>query len=290
MQEKPAAVADRGQIAAIPFIEWSAIIAGAAFAAAISFVLLTFIATIGFSAIPIGSSSVTTSGIMASLAAFLVLAQQIGAFLAGGYVAGRVRSRWSTSSSDEIEFRDGLHGGLVWAVGVVIGAVLLFLAAGGAARLGAEAFGRSAGAAASNAPIETILDTMLRPQASAASPSPTAQTDLRTPETRAEVTRILLAAVAPGHALSAQDRSYLAQIVSQRTGVNQQDAEQRVNAAISQATEAARTAKHAAIAAGLVTGLSLILSLAAAWWAGIVGGRHRDRSVPARFVWAAPRS
>jgi hypothetical protein len=40
------------------------------------------------------------------------LAQQIGSLMAGGYVAGCMRSRWH-EAGDEREFRDGLHGGLV---------------------------------------------------------------------------------------------------------------------------------------------------------------------------------
>jgi CHAT domain len=38
--------------------------------------------------------------------------------MAGGYVAGRMRLRWH-EAGDETEFRDGLHGGLVWAVAVL---------------------------------------------------------------------------------------------------------------------------------------------------------------------------
>ena len=34
----------------------------------------------------------------------------------GAYLAGRVRSSW-VASKDEIEFRDGAHGILVWALG-----------------------------------------------------------------------------------------------------------------------------------------------------------------------------
>ena len=61
------------------------------------------------------------------------IAQQIGSLMIGGYVAGRMRTRWS-EPGDEVEFRDGLHGGLVWAVGVLISALLIFATAGAAAR------------------------------------------------------------------------------------------------------------------------------------------------------------
>ena len=66
--------------------------------------------------------------------------------MAGGYVAGRMRSRWH-ETGHEVEFRDGLHGGLVWAVGVVIGAALFLSAAGSVAKTGAEVAGGAAAVA-----------------------------------------------------------------------------------------------------------------------------------------------
>jgi cytochrome bd-type quinol oxidase subunit 2 len=116
------------------------VLAGAVLAAAISLVLLTFGAAIGLSATSPWPNSGVSAKVIASVAVFWAMAQQIGAFMAGGYIAGRMRSRWH-ETGHEVEFRDGLHGGLVWAVGVVIGArkkrdglpfaltVLFFLAA-----------------------------------------------------------------------------------------------------------------------------------------------------------------
>lgn len=266
------------------FIDWSAVVAGAALASAVSFVLLTFVTSIGFSIVPVGSNSTMSAGLIGSLAALMILAQQIAAFLAGGYVAGRMRSRWMSTTGDEVEFRDGLHGGLVWAVGVAIGAALFFSTAGGAVRLGADAVGRPAAALASNAPVESVIDTLLRPQSPGNATPATGRTEGSTAaEIRAELGRILFNAVTPGRAVTAQDRTYVAAVIAQRTGVTPQEAEARLNAAIAQATEAARTAKRATVIAALIAGLSLILSFAAAWWAGVVGGRHRDNSVPARF-------
>ena len=52
----------------------------------------------------------------------------VGSFALGGYLAGRVRSSWK-AASDEVEFRDGTHGLIAWAIGVMLGAVLLSLTA-----------------------------------------------------------------------------------------------------------------------------------------------------------------
>src|SRR6185295_15123934 len=158
------------------FVEWGAVLAGAVLAAAISFVLLTFGTAIGLSATSPWPNAGVSAKVIASLAVFWAMAQQIGAFMAGGYVAGRMRSRWHEPTEHEVEFRDGLHGGLVWAVGVVIGAALFLSAAGNVAQTGAQTAGQAASTAAASTddPIGAILDSMARPtsaQASATAPS-----------------------------------------------------------------------------------------------------------------------
>ena len=111
------------------FIEWGAVFAGAVFAAALSFALLTFGTAIGLSTTSPWPNSGLPARVIASLAIFWIMAQQIATFMVGAYVAGRLRSRWHEPAQDEVAFRDGLHGGLVWAVGIIIGAALLMATA-----------------------------------------------------------------------------------------------------------------------------------------------------------------
>jgi len=280
------------------FVEWGAVLAGAALAAAISFVLLTFGAAIGLSATSPWPNSGASAKVIASVAVFWAMAQQIGAFMAGGYVAGRMRSRWH-ETGHEADFRDGLHGGLVWAVGVVIGAALFLSAAGSTAKTGAEVAGRAAIAGASTSdPMDAVLDTILRPTtvAQATPPSTTGPAGASPPaaatprtravggdDTRPEMSRVLASAVANG-SLTAENRTYLIQLVSQRAGISQQEAERRVDQAFNAAREAADKARRAGVLTGFVTAASLVLSLGAAWWAAIRGGNHRDHSIPARFT------
>ena len=47
----------------------------------------------------------------------------------GGYLAGRLRTKWVAVHTDEVFFRDTAHGFLTWAVAVVIAASLLTTAA-----------------------------------------------------------------------------------------------------------------------------------------------------------------
>jgi hypothetical protein len=288
----------------VSFVEWGAVLAGAFLAIAISFVLLTFGAAIGLSAVSPWPNSGVSAKVVASLAVFWAMVQQIGAFMAGGYVAGRMRARWH-ETGHEADFRDGLHGGLVWAVGVVLGAALVLSTAGSVAKTGVETAGGAAAAASatSSDPMDAVLDSMLRPttvaQASSAPPSPAATPPpgSGTPrtravatgeESRAEMSRLLSSAVATG-SLSGENRAYLVQIVAQRAGIPQQEAERRVDQAFAAAREAADKARRAAILTGFVTAASLILSLGAAWWAAMRGGHHRDHSIPARFTFGDAR-
>jgi hypothetical protein len=287
-------MAARTDTASAGFVEWSAVLAGAVLAAALSFVLLTFGTAIGLSATSPWPNSGLSAKVIATLAVFWALAQQIGSLMAGGYVAGRVRTRWR-EAGHESEFRDGLHGGLVWAVGVLISALLVFATAGLVARTGAEVAGKAAGsmAASTGDPMDAVLDTMLRPTTAQAGAQPAAGAAARRTgapagdETRAEVTRILAGSLTRG--LSTENRTYLAQLVAQRTGLSQPEAERRVDEAINGARAAADKARRAAALTGFVTAAGLILSFGAAWWAAMKGGQHRDNSVPARFDFAARR-
>src|SRR6476660_7116145 len=159
MVQVSAPVASRTETAGLSFVEWGSVVAGAVLAAAISFVLLTFGAAIGLSATSPWPNSGASAKVVASVAVFWAMAQQIGAFMAGGYVAGRMRSRWH-EAGHEVELRDGLHGGLVWAVGVLISAFLVFATAGLAARTAADLAGK---AASNGDAMDVVIDTMLRP-------------------------------------------------------------------------------------------------------------------------------
>jgi hypothetical protein len=305
---RPASV---GAVPGQGFVEWGPVFAGGAMAAAVSFVLLTFGAAIGLSFVSPWSNAGASTRVIASIAIFWTMAQQIGAAMIGGYIAGRMRSRWGELNEHEVEFRDGLHGGLVWAVGLIIAAALAFSTAGAVAKSSLDAVGRAASivaedpgilgyqadvllrstgarVAAGSAPSSPALPGSATTQAatpSAASPASTPP-QAATNQQRDEIVRILGKSVAAG-GLSDQDSSYLAALVSQRTGLSQSEAEKRVKdayAETSRATkEAADKARRAAILTGFVTAAGLLVALGAAWWAAQRGGHHRDNSVPARF-------
>jgi hypothetical protein len=216
--------------------------AGTVLAAALSFVLLTFGAAIGLSATSPWPNSGMSVKVIATLAVFWALAQQIGSLMAGGYVAGRMRSRWH-KAGDEREFRDGLHGGLVWAVAVLISAFLVFATANLVVRTGADVAGKAVGGATSstNNLVDTVLDAMLRPGSSAqATNREPSGVELLSRDMQPRRAQMESVANYPASSRARsravlylrENRTYLANLVAQWTGISQQEAEMRVDDAI----------------------------------------------------------
>jgi hypothetical protein len=252
------------------YVDWACALAGAVTAAGISSILLTFGSGIGFSMLSPweGSAvSVTTFVIITTLWAILA---QIAAFGTGGYLAGRMRRPWKDATDNEVEFRDGAHGLLVWATGVVIGAMLLALAAGGAVGTATQVAGAAATSSAASAadPTAYAVDTLLR--------TDRPQENINQADIRSETTRAITRAIGPGN-VSDTDRAYLTQLVISRTGLAQPEAEQRVNQVITQAQAAADRARKTGIVAAFLTAASLLAGAAVAWWAARVGGQHRNQ-------------
>lgn len=255
------------------YIDWPCVLGGAVLGAALASTLMTFGSAIGLSMISPwrDSHSGTTTTLVIAV---WTVAVQLLSFALGGYIAARMRRPWNDASREEIEFRDGAHGLLVWATGVVIVAVIAAMTAAGAARSLASAAGSVAGSATAQSLAQEAADTLMRPgqnaQPNAADPN----------QARSEVTRLLASSAARGE-MTAADRTYLAQIVAARAGIPQQEAEARVNSAIASAKDAADKARKIGIVAAFLTAASLMAGAAVAWAAARTGGEHRD----ARKVW-----
>lgn len=120
-------------------IAWSAIWAGAIVAAGISLILLALGSGFGLAVISpwpgVGPKAETFS---AGAAIWLVITQWISS-LFGGYVVGRTRTRWNNLHTDEVFFRDTVHGLLTWALATVALALVAILATSLAAGAAAPA-------------------------------------------------------------------------------------------------------------------------------------------------------
>lgn len=272
-------------------LSWRAILAGGTASAALTLVLLAFGVGVGFSVIsPWGDSGVSSTTFSLSAGIYLVVVAMLASTV-GGYLAGRLRAQWSTVHEHERYFRDSAHGFLVWAFATVVSAALL----GGATThilAGASAgFAPAAGIAAQrNGPTDMYVDTLLRsdPTAASAQASAPASGTSVLPSgprsgsgdannTRSEVARIFAPSLAKGGAISDADKSYLAKVVSARTGMPQADAEKRVNDVSAQAKAAADEARKSAAKLSLWLVASMLAGALAASLAAIEGGNLRNR-------------
>ncbi len=115
-----------------PRTDWSAILAGAVLATAIGLVLLGFGAAIGLSITsPYDGEGASPAAYVIAVGMWLLWVQLVS-FSIGGYVAARLRTVTPDATEQENDVRDGLHGVLAWAAGVIAAAVISYAALGGA--------------------------------------------------------------------------------------------------------------------------------------------------------------
>jgi len=293
-------------------MSWGAVLAGAAGAAALSLILLLLGTGLGLSLVsPWASNGMGAKTFGVSTILWVTFMQLFASGL-GGYLAGRLRTKWVEVHTDEVYFRDTAHGFMAWAVATLATAALLTSVTSsivsGGAQAGAAVVGSVAsttvaatsGAVAASAssenksnresgPMGYFVDSLLRKDRGAppnANPQGPAQQEQATAGTSAEVTRILMNSVRTG-ALPEQDLQYVGQVVAQRTGISQQDAEKRVSETYARmqtklhdietaAKDAADKARKASAYAALWLSISLLIGAFVASWAATYGGRRRD--------------
>jgi len=227
-------------------------------------------------AIGIGVSSTAPTWRDASLALvalsglYLVLVALIS-YGIGGYIAGRMRSRLSGGTPDEIEFRDGVHGAAAWALASLLTALIAFAGAQSLTRLAAPSSGSSGSSTSVGG--ENILaydiDRLFRGMRS----------DVNMDYTRAEAGRVLLTA-SSHRGILPEDRTELVRLVTARTGLAQPEAERRVDDVIARARENIARARKSAVILAFSLGAAAVLGLAVVWFAAGEGGKHRDGTAP----------
>jgi hypothetical protein len=252
----------------LSYIHWGPGIAGAIVAAATSFVLMGFASAVGLMVVSPSPTWRDTSVWLAILSGFWIVVVAVGSFALGGYLAGRVRSTWK-ASEHEVEFRDGTHGLIVWALGVMLGALLLAISAQTFAAGSAASPPRDTAGAPSFLAYE--LDRLFRP-------------DTAGPELRAEAGRIIMRGLGRTE-LPSEDRAQLVRITSSASGLAAPDAERRVTQILTDARSAASQARKSAVILGFCLAAGLAAAAAAAWVAAGIGGKHRDEEFapPLRF-------
>jgi hypothetical protein len=252
-------------------VSWGAVVAGAFVAAALSLALLALGTGIGFSAVsPWANAGASASAIGWTAIGWLVLMQLIASSV-GGYLAGRLRTKWVNVHTHEVYFRDTAHGFLVWAVGLVITAG--FLTSAATSMIGGAAAGAVAADASGSAqsrdglgPNGYLVDTVLRTSASG---------NQDNASVRGEIGLILANSLRQG-SMPPADRAYLVQVVAARTGASQSDAEKRVDDAYAQARQAADNTRKAVAHSMYWTFLALLIGAFCASFAATIGGKERD--------------
>jgi hypothetical protein len=280
------------------YVDWPAIIAGIVIASAISLVLLSFGSAIGLSFVNFHAGPDVPVIWIAIAAGTWLLWVEVSSFMAGAYVAGRMRRRHHDATEDEADVRDGAHGLLVWAGALVVGGLIAVGGISAAANAVGAAASTITNAAATVAddtgsaidPNVYFVDQLFRP-----SPTATTAPAADTSAVRAETGRIL-AEGALGDGVSDPDKAYLAQVVATNTGLSADEANARVTEVLAavdkakaDAAAAAETARKTAVLAAFMTAASLLVSAAGAYWAAQMGGNHRDKGTVFRTMFQRAR-
>lgn len=293
-------------------VSWGAIAAGAAAAASLSLILLILGVGLGLSSVsPWSREGISAASFGVSTIAWLMLTQLLASAM-GGYLSGRLRTKWMDAQTDEIYFRDTAHGFLAWAMASLATAALLTSAIGSILSGGIQAGASVAGGVANTAavaaggfaasgkmgsvesgPMAYFVDSLFRRDGStgaanltgAAMPAEASERTIMAQDA-SEVSRIFMN-VSRSDPLPPEDIRYVGQLVAQRTGMSQQDAEKRVtdiyaraqaklHAAEVAAKDTADKARKAAAYAALWIFLSLLSGAFVASLAATYGGRQRD--------------
>lgn len=275
--ESPVAGVDGGGTG----IHWAPIIAGAIVAAALALVLHSFALALGLSVSSPAPTWRDASFALVFLSGLYLVLVAVISYGLGGYIAGRLRPTISGAAVEDVDFRDGMHGLLVWGLATLLTGLLAIAALQAAPRLAAPSSGGSAGPAASVAGENVIafdLDRLFRGE--------------RRPQgdmsyTRGEASRILLT-VNSHRGMLPEDRAYLVRLVQATTGLAPPEAERRVQDVVTRADENLKRARRSALLIGFMVGVSALLGAAAAWFAACAAGRYRDRreAIPTLFDWS----
>jgi hypothetical protein len=252
-------------------VSWPAVAAGAVVSCALTLVLLAFGIGLGLSVVsPWTGAGVSATTFKIGTGLYLVVIAMLAASI-GGYLAGRLRTRWVGVHSDEVYFRDTAHGFIAWAFASVLGAVLLASPAssliGGAASGATQA---AASAASQAGPMDVYVDTLLRSDAPAAQNAGSAQ------DARGEIVRLFTTSFRNGGDLKPADREYVSKVVAARTGLSQADADKRVNEVVTQVKGDIDAARKATAQLAFWLTASLLIGAFCASLAATEGGGLRD--------------
>jgi hypothetical protein len=256
-------------------VSWAAVVAGAVVSCALTFVVIAFGIGLGLSVVsPWDGSGVSATTFKIGTGLYLVVIAMLSSSI-GGYIAGRLRSRWIGVQGDEVYFRDTAHGFIAWALATVLGAVLL--ASPASHLLGGATAGVTQGAVSSasrSGPMDGYVDTLLRSDPAAA---PNAgQGSGTASDSRGEMVRLFTSSFRNGGELKPADRDYVSKVVAAHTGLSHADADKRVNEVVTQVKADTDAARKAAAQLAFWLTASLLIGAFCSSLAATEGGGLRD--------------
>ena len=272
-------------------VSWAAIIAGGVASASLALILLTLGVGLGFSSLSPWSNAAVSATTVGMVAIVWLIFTHVVASGMGGYLAGRLRTKWAGVHTDEVYFRDTAHGFLAWAVASVVAAALLgsvmtSIVTGGVQAVGATASTVTGAAASGVAQSQSKSNNVMGYFSDSLFRSDHSATDGNGESGRIEAGRILGMGLERG-SLDPADKVYLTRAVAARTGLADVDAAKRVDDTFARAgadiAKAEATAKQAADAArkaaahtALWMFVALLCGAFTASYAATWGGRRRD--------------
>ena len=247
------------------YVDWGAILAGAAVAVGTFSVFAAFGSAIGLALVPsAGDDRVAATGLLVA-AALWALWVQLSSYMGGGYITGRLRQRIGDAKPHEVEMRDGAHGLVMWAVGAVLSSLI--------AAWIAMAGGSAAVKAAGGADAQYYAERLMRPQTAVAQHGAAAiMNEAGRTQAAALLTRMMTVA-------NDADQAFLVGEVASKAGVPEAEAKTRVEQTITEMKTAADKARRFGVVLAFFTAVSLLLSAVGAWWAAVKGGEHRDQGI-----------
>jgi hypothetical protein len=264
-------------------LSWQATTAGAIAIAALTLVLLAVGSALGFSSVsPWSNFGVSARTFQIGTGLYLVVTALLSSTI-GGYLSGRLRTKWTGVHTYEVQFRDTAHGFLAWGLATVFGAAILGGAAtylvGGVETGGAQRIA-SAAAQGSSATADFYVAELMRPTASNAAPvtpiAPAASIAGTRNGNLTQQARVILAHELPGH-ITSNDRAYLSLLVAAQTGASQPEADKRVDEVLTRAKQETDQSRKTAASLSIWLAISMLVGAFSAGLAAIEGGQLRDR-------------
>jgi hypothetical protein len=251
-------------------VSWGAVIGGAFAASASYLILLALGAGFGLSTVsPWSTAGAFSSPLETGAIVWLILIEILASAL-GGYIAGRLRTKWTMIHTDEVYFRDTASGFLAWSVALVIS--VTFLASAAVSMVGGGvAHNRMLGenAATTASTVNThgyFVDKLFRSNNGSGSRDTSAQTEAE----------LILANALRHNQISAEDQHYLAQLIAAKTGASSPDAEKRVSEVLADARQVEDAVRKETARLLLWLFLSFLMGAFSASYAATIGGRQRD--------------